>query len=569
VDPLPNESDTQKCIVAAVQSIGDGLILVDRDNKIVYINPAAERLTGWLSQEATGKPAGIVFRIINAITKEADWNPVLPTMEDDRHYLLLPNSLLVRKDGTELPVEDSVSPIHDAAGQVVGATILFRDVEQNRAILLQVLDRAQRDPLTNLPNRAFFEDTLARLTSREKDHALLYLDLDDFKAVNDTWGHLMGDIILGVLARRLREAAPETSTVCRWGGDEFAVLLRDIRNTEEANDLLTRLQATLAEPIVLQDVTIRINVSIGIAFSTEGLDADLLGSADRAMYRAKRDTKDTAVRDQPSGALTSRRYPVFSKTPSSTSTDTDTILHFQPIVDLVTRKITGAEALARKRDTATLPADLITNAERNGTIIGLGRTVLRGALRQQAQWREAGHTELRMSVNVSAIELLDPSYLHHLDQILEEESYIPGRMIIELTESALLHTEQQSLVIKAMAERDLQIAIDDFGAGYSNLSYLRRLPISILKIDRDFLREMPGSDQDAGLVKAMISLARSLKRAVIAEGVETEAQRQMLREMQCREGQGFLFSPAVPPDRFLTLLQSSFPAEIQVKSQLT
>ncbi|SEB52037.1 putative bifunctional diguanylate cyclase/phosphodiesterase [Terriglobus roseus] len=554
--PSQDELRHQALIFAAVQTIGDGLILVDRENRIIYINPAAERLTGWFLQDASGKPLGVVFRIINAITKEPDWNPVLPTMEDDQQYLLLPNSLLLRKDGTEVVVEDSVNPIHDAAGEVIGATIVFRDVEKNRAILLQVLARAQRDPLTNLPNRAFFEETLNKLDPKEDHYALLYLDLDNFKAVNDTWGHLTGDVILGVLARRLRETAPTTSTVCRWGGDEFAVLLRNIRNSEEANGVLVALQAALAEPIALQAATIRINVSIGVALSSKGSVAGLLGVADHAMYHAKRADKERAARSDISGSPAFRRNFVHPPPTPSTFTETDMILHFQPIVDLATGRITGAEALARTRDTATLPADLITNAERNGTIIGLGQAVLRGGLRQQAEWRKAGHEDLCMSVNVSAIELLNPSCLHHLDRILEEESYIPGRVIIELTESSSLHTEQQSSLIKAMARRDLQIAIDDFGVGYSNLNYLRRLPISILKIDRDFLREMPDSDQDASLVRAMIALARSLKRSVIAEGVETEAQRKLLQEMRCAKGQGFLFSPAVPPDRFLTLLRS-------------
>lgn len=332
-----------------------------------------------------------------------------------------------------------------------------------------------------------------------------------------------------------------------------------MQSREEVGTVLSQLAAIVAEPIYWEGFTIHASVSIGLAFSAEPSTGDLLGIVDRAMHEAKHGGRVNPDRNGSSLELVSP-FVLTSRFSSNEQPvpETDVVVHYQPIVDLASGTIVGAEALARTQraqDMVFLPADLIRNAEQNGDIVRLGQVVLRQALRQQAEWRRAGHENLCMNVNVSAVELLDPSYLDRLDRILEEESYRPSQVVIELTESALLHSEHQRLLINALTERGLRIAIDDFGVGYSNLSYLRRFPISIIKIDRAFLRRLPESRQDANLVKAMIAMAQSLKCTVIAEGIETEAQRELLERMQCSEGQGFLFSPAVPPERFLGLCQ--------------
>lgn len=288
-EPVP---DFKEEAFAGVQSLSEGLFTVDRENRITFMNPAAQELTGWDLKDALGMPSGIVFRVVNALTREASWQPIAPAMRDNRRYTLLPNTILIRKDLSEMPVDDTVSPIRDLRGQVVGAVITFRDVGTARVLLERVLEQVHRDPLTTLPDRTLLEDRFDRWkhsTTEGTAIAMLYLDLDEFKQINDTLGHVAGDFVLQTMAHRFRAATPETGICCRLGGDEFIVMLEQLRGTELVAEHVDQLQRSTLEPILLGDTSIQITLSLGVARSTDKEISlrELLADADKDMYRAK------------------------------------------------------------------------------------------------------------------------------------------------------------------------------------------------------------------------------------------------------------------------------------------
>ncbi len=552
-------------LLAAVQSLSEGLFIVDRDNRITFMNSAAEALTGWSAQDALGKSSGVVFRVVDGATGEPSWQPIGPAIREDRPYTLLPNTVLIRKDLSTVPIEDTVAPIHNSQGDVHGAVITFRDIAAASELLREVLERVHLDPLTKLPDRTQLEERLNQRRTSTQDapwFALLYLDLDNFKQINDTLGHLAGDFVLQTTAQRLRLAVPKSDLVCRLGGDEFAVLLEQSLTTDSIEHFVDSLLRLTREPIVYSGIRIEVSISLGVTsrcHNGKGFQ-ELLGCTDAAMYRAKQAGGGKAEWNEQVRKVPRPLRSTVTRKAEHEFEEKSIVLHYQPIIDLATGRIAGAEALTRcpqLKGPPTLPADFIAHAERDGKIGRLGQIVLRDALRQQAQWRTQGYTDFSMHVNVSAVELLDSSYVSQLDRILEEESYTPSSVTLELTESALLHSDEQSQMMRALTERGLCIAIDDFGVGYSNLNYLRRFPISVIKIDRAFLKQVPESEQDSALVRAIIAMAHSLDCSLIAEGVETEAQRTFLQELACTQAQGFLFSQAVTATRFLTLLQEN------------
>ena len=441
----------------------------------------------------------------------------------------------------------------------MGAVVTFRDVGQNHALLKQVLQRLHRDPLTGLPDRTRLQEQYEEIkasATEETSYTLLYLGVDNCKQINDTHGHLAGDFVLQTVAKRFRASIPDQYLVCRLGGDEFAALIEEPYEGHLEEPLIYDVLNALQRPILFAGASLEVTVSLGVAVSKERWISfqDLLGYADKSMYRAKRagGNRLDFTRHASSGTFTRSREELSVHEENIT-------LHYQPIVELCTGTIIGAEALLRWQEpyTELAPtADVISRAERDGSIVFVGQIVLRQALRQQARWRDLGYSQLTMNINVSPVELLCPLYLSELDRILEEEPFVRGSVTFEVTESVLLHSEKQGALLREIAQRGLRIAVDDFGVGYSNLSYLRRLPINLIKIDREFVRNVPASQHDTRLLKTMLEMARTLDLTVVAEGVETEPQRRYLLEQACAQAQGFLFSPGVAASSFESFLRA-------------
>jgi diguanylate cyclase (GGDEF)-like protein len=479
------------------------------------------------------------------------------------------NSILVRRDGFEIPIEDSVAPIHDREGQAAGAVIVFRDVSAARALAVQMTHSAEHDYLTGLPNRMLLNDRISQaivLAPRHMKHvALLFLDLDGFKHINDSLGHPTGDKLLQSISERLIDCVRASDTVSRQGGDEFVVLLSEVEQSEDPAITARRMLEAVAQPHSIDHHDLHVTASIGVSvYPDDGLDAEtLIKNADTAMYQAKENGR--------------QGYQFFKPAMNARAVERQSIeeglrralerqefeLHYQPKVNLTTGAITGAEALIRwLHPTRGLvsPMDFIPVAEDCGLILSIGAWVLREACKQAQAWKDVGLPTMTMAVNVSAMEFRDKNFLAGLVATLAETGFDPRFLELELTESVLMkHATSTAIILRTLRERGIRVAVDDFGTGYSSLSYLQKFPIDAVKIDQSFVRQISTAGDDTTIVKAVIGMARGLKLRVIAEGVETAEEAAFLRAYRCEEAQGYFFSRPVPPQQFAILLKNGVP----------
>jgi len=412
--------------------------------------------------------------------------------------------------------------------------------------------RALHDDLTGLPNRTlFYRRVRAAISSAEAvrgEMAVLLIDLDQFKEVNDTLGHHSGDVLLQDLSKRLRHVLRTTDTVARLGGDEFAVLLTDLATSAAAASVAQQLLATLQAPLELRGLGINVKASIGLAlYPLDGRDVDaLMQRADIAMYRAKagqRGYRHYAPNEDPYSA---DRLAMIEELRRAIERD-ELVLHYQPKVDLATGRFVGVEALVRWPDPVRgviPPAEFISLAEHSGLIRGLTRTVLRRALRE-IQEAPLGHASV--AVNISVHDLLDPEFPGEIKQQLSAAGIPEDRLVLEVTEGAIMSDPGHArLVLSELHRSGVQVALDDFGTGYSSLTHLRQLPVNEIKIDRSFVGQMLKEESDAVIVESIIGLAHNLGLRVIAEGVEDKESWQRLVELRCDSAQGFLISPGLP-----------------------
>ena len=549
-----------------LDSIGDAVICTDLAGRITFLNVVAEKLTGWSWKEAAGQALTDVFRRLNTAKRTSLSTP--PSTRQGRSSAPPPppSSILVRRDGFEIPIEDSVATINDREGNEAGAVIVFRDVSAARAMSLQMTHAAEHDFLTGLPNRMLLNDRIAQAIVGAKRHAtqvaVLFLDLDGFKYINDSLGHSVGDQLLQSIAKRLVGCGRASDTVSRQGGDEFVVLLSEVHQSEDAAIAAARMLAAVAEAHVLDEHELHVTTSIGVSvYPDDGEDAEtLIKNADTAMYQAKEGGRHSYQYFKPiMNARAVERQWLEEGLRRALERD-ELSLHYQPKVDFKTGTIAGAEALLRWTHPtrgAISPAQFIPVAEECGLIVPIGRWVMRQACEQARAWVKAGLPAATMAVNVSAKEFRDESFLKHLLEILEETGLDPGLLELELTESVLMkHAESAASILQTLRGSGVQVAVDDFGTGYSSLSYLRKFPIDALKIDQSFVGRIGTTADDASIVTAVIGMARSLKLRVVAEGVETLEQSTFLQAHACDEAQGYYFSRPVPPEQYASLFRT-------------
>lgn len=547
-----------------LNSIGDAVLATDLQGNVTYMNPVAETMTGWSGEDGLGRPLTEVFRIIDGTTREAAANPTQRAIAENRTVGLAANCVLIHRDGVESAIEDSAAPIHNREGQVTGAVIVFHDVSQSRAMTQKMTHLAQHDFLTGLPNRALMTERLSQaisLASRHKKRvALLFLDMDDFKHINDSLGHAVGDQLLQSVAQRLKTSVRNTDIVCRQGGDEFVVLLAEIEQPQDAAYLTEKLLTVFSAPHLIGGQEVHVTVSVGISvYPDDGGNVEaMMQNADTAMFHAKASGRNAYqfFREEMNTRAVRRRFVENSLRRALKRGEF--LLHYQPKVDLVTGEMSGVEALIRWQDPEQgmiQPGQFVPTAEACGLIVPIGRWVLREACRQIKTWLDAGLQAVPVAINISAAEFRYKGFVDSVAKILQETGLAPDYLQLELTETILMHdAESTVLVLESLKTMGVRLAIDDFGTGYSSLSYLRRFPIDTLKIDQSFVRDITTDTDDATIVSAVIGMGKNLKQRVVAEGVETQAQLEFLKKQQCDEAQGFHFSQALTAEALGSLL---------------
>jgi diguanylate cyclase (GGDEF)-like protein/PAS domain S-box-containing protein len=545
--------------------IGDAVACTDIEGNVTYLNLVAEKMTGWSLPEAAGRPLAEVFRILDAISRKIAPHPLDRAVDPNRTVHLPSNSVLIGRDESEIPIEDSVALIHDREGQVTGAVIVFRDVSAARAMALQMTHLAQHDFLTGLPNRMLNDrvsQAIALAPRHQKKVAVLFLDLDGFKYINDSLGHPTGDKLLQSIAKRLVNCVRRSDTVSRQGGDEFVVLLSEVERPEDPAIAARRLLQAVAEPHSIDQHDLHVTTSIGLSvYPNDGLDAEtLIKNADTAMYQAKENGRQGYQFFKPAMNIRAVERQSIEESLRRALERQEFALHYQPKINLSTGEIAGAEALLRWTHPVrgpVSPAQFIPVAEDCGLIQPIGNWVLREACQQARVWLEAGLPLETMAVNISAVQLRDENFLDRIFAILRDTALDPKFLELELTESVLMkHAESTESILKTLRSRGVQIAVDDFGTGYSSLSYLRKFPIDALKIDQSFVRQITTAPDETTIVTAMTSMGRSLKLQVVAEGVETQAEMAFLQAHQCDQAQGYYFSRPVPAQQFARLLRT-------------
>jgi len=549
-----------------LNSIGDAVVCTDISGNITFLNLVAERMTGWSWQEAASRPMDEVLRILDATSRETTPNPMDMAVGRNRTMHLPSNCILIRRDGFEIPIEDCVSPIHDRDGHATGAVIVFRDVSAARAMALQMAHSAQHDFLTGLPNRMLFNDRVSQAIGLAPRHmkkvAVLFLDLDGFKHINDSLGHPIGDKLLQSIAKRLVDCVRASDTVSRQGGDEFVVLLSEMEQPEDAALTARRMLKAVAEAHPIDQHDLHVTTSIGLSvYPDDGLDAEtLIKNADTAMYQAKENGRQSYQFFKPAMNVRAVERQSIEESLRRALERQEFALHYQPKINLKTGEISGAEALIRWTHPTrgpVPPGQFIPVAEDCGLILPIGNWVLREACRQARAWLDAGLPLGTMAVNISAMEFRDENFLEGVFAILGDTGLDPRSLELELTESVLMkRAESTESILRKLRASGVQVAVDDFGTGYSSLSYLRKFPIDALKIDQSFVRQITSAPDDTTIVTAVISMGRSLKLRVVAEGVETLQELKFLQAHECDEAQGYYFSRPVLPEQFAKLLKT-------------
>jgi diguanylate cyclase (GGDEF)-like protein/PAS domain S-box-containing protein len=555
------ERHSEERLHALVRHSSDVVAVVDGTSQVRWL---AESVRGALGYD----PADLVGGRLTDLVDSSDAVQAARFLEKAALSSGRADSLSVRlraADGDYRAVE-LIAHNHVGDPLINGILLNLRDVSERVALEEQLRHQAFHDDLTGLPNRALFEDRLTLALARGRRHgsqlAVIFVDLDDFKTVNDSLGHAVGDELLRATAQRLATCLRAEDTAARLGGDEFAVLLDDISDPEEAWQIADRVRRALEPPLVLDGRQITSSASLGL--ECPGLDAtaaDVLGNADLAMYAAKDAGKGRVARFEPvMRAQLVERIELGAQLALAVERD-ELLLEYQPLVELETGRITGVEALIRWEHPTRgrlAPDRFIALAESNGHIVAIGRWVLQTACAQLRRWQDhqPGAADLHMSVNVSTRQLADPDFPHDVRAAIDAAGIDPSRLTLEITEHLLLDDgELMQQRLQALKDIGVYLAVDDFGTGYSALSYLQTFPVDVLKIDRSFVSGIDRDPERARLVHGIVEMGRNLRLSVVSEGIEEAGEAALMREFRSQYGQGYLFSKPVDAqtlDRLLT-----------------
>jgi diguanylate cyclase (GGDEF)-like protein/PAS domain S-box-containing protein len=542
---------------SAFENAPIGMVMTDLEGLIMRANPAMGDIVGRLPEDLAGVSVHDLTHVDDRQTGSAEMQRLISTGSNgyqiEKRYIQI--------DGREVWVSVSVSCVRDEQQRPLYLLEQVENINERRALRERLAYAAIHDPLTGLPNRELFMDRLEmalRRAERGQHHvAVIFLDLDRFKLINDSLGHDVGDQVLAAVADRLSGATRVSDTLARFGGDEFTILCDDVGDDADCLEVAQRLVVSMGLPLALQAGEVFVSLSVGIAVSRVGESgAVLLRNADIAMYRAKeKGPSRIEIYREDDEATAISRLRTSNELHRALERD-ELELHYQPFVDLHTETLVGMEALVRWQHPTRgllLPQEFISLAEDGGLILPLGHWVLNEACRQLAAWTalraEAGETSelLNISVNVSAVQLADPGFPRQVAACIEESGIDPDHLWLEITESTLMRDADEAVVtLGALRDLGLHVEIDDFGTGYSSLSYLQRFPVESLKIDRSFVESLDQRSDSAAIVRAIIGLGDSLGLPIIAEGVERRSQVTRLRSLGCHLAQGFLYGRPLP-----------------------
>jgi len=536
------------------EKMSEAVVVTDENNNYISVNPAFTRITGYTQEEVIGKnPRIMASGRHDLLFYQKMWEAINTT----GHWQ---GEIWDRRKNSEIfPKWLSIVAVKDNTGQFQNYLAVFSDISERKAADERIHFMAHYDALTELPNRILLHDRILQAILYAKRQqtrvAILFLDLDRFKTINDTLGHSFGDLLLQAVAERLRNCLRSSDTIARLGGDEFIVVIPDLHEADHAGKIAQKILNTISRHYVIRDIEVHTTVSIGISlFPDDGTaNEELISNADVAMYRAKESGKNTYQFFAPTMNKSSyERWTIENKLRRALERQ-EFVLHYQPQIDVTTKQIIGAEALVRWQnpEMGLVPPDMfISLAEENGLIVPIGEWVLWEACRQNSAWQQQGVPPISIAVNLSAMQFHQRNLSKMVANVLQMTSLQPTWLELEITETGIMKNAEAINTLNSLKQMGIKLAIDDFGTGYSSLSHLKKFPLDNLKIDKSFVQDVIKNQDDAAIVSAIIGMAKSLNLQVIAEGVETKEQLDFLYAHDCFKMQGYYFSRPLPAGDF-------------------